>query len=155
MNKRQAEVVTNMLSEGFVDEALVLAKAYTDEAHQEVTADKKVAEDDQPLITIRGLLAKFFPIVGIAMILDKIMKRVLSKEEIISVNTKKVVAKVTAMLMALISILVPLIMYFLLMSPADRALEKKNFARRKKYETMAWDNLDEMKRKMSRMMGQR
>lgn len=152
MNKRQAEVVAELLEDEFYEEAMVLARAYA--TPTEVFANEKVAEDKAMVFAV-DLLMAIFRVTALTIIINKLIAFFfpgkVKKEKVRGVATKA-----TVTVISFIKVLAPFILFLLVAnamggSPAipDAGRAK---ARAKVYEERVSDNLAGMKRQMDRMM---
>jgi len=149
MNKRQAEVVTDMLQEGFIDEALVLARHFSGPS-QEVTVAEKTA--DSKLGIAIDLIYRLFQFALIGAAVAKLAKLVIPPD--IKVKIKGVTANISAILVAFAGILAPLILYMLLVASAraQRERDKDAWEQAHFYQNRARDNLDSLRKQMDRVM---
>ena len=152
MNKKQAELVTDLMQEGFVEEALVLAQAYTQEVDD--FENERLATVKDSMSSIKRLLISFLPFTKLKTILADISSRLFPEEEI---NIKTVLAKVAKVALAIIAVLTPFILLLLytasLESQRDQGQEKKDHGlypwtkieKQKKYHSLVTDSLGDLK----------
>ena len=158
MNKKQAEMVVELIQEGFVDEAMVLARTYTSDTSILEEDNEKIASSNA-VKQVKALLKKFLPIRILESIIKRISTTLFPRE---SLDLKKVMQKTIMVVSSILSILAPYILMqlFLAGMQAGSGKERKQVNKEKQdrynreakvYQSMVSDNLRHLKKKINKM----